>query len=376
MSEKVLLKELLFNSAKVERLAGEIQRVYSTFVREEFLRSVLGKFPELELKARITWIAACLKQYLPSDYKEALDIILRTLPAPNDPSLSDDDFGDFIYAPYAEYVAKNGCTAEYLALSLAALHAITQRFSVEDAIRTFLNAFPKETLVELLKWTQDSHYHVRRLCSEGTRPKLPWAQKIKLSASQPLVLLDSLFADRTRFVTRSVANHMNDISKIDPDLAMDTLLKWQKSGRQQEKEMDYILHHALRTLVKQGDARALNMLGFDEAPQVKFVEFSVPEQVFMNTALEFSFSMQALEDSTVLIDYILYFQNKAGQMNSKKVFKLTKLKLKKGELRVFTKRHLLREKMTTRTLYPGLHEIEIQVNGKKYGKRSFSLLAS
>lgn len=373
MAEKVLLKDILFNRAKVEQIAGEIHRVHPSFKKSEFVRDVVAKFPELELKARISWITECLKKYLPSDYKHAVGILVKALPKPNNPELSDDDFGDFIYAPYAEYVAKNGCTKEHLQFSLNALYEMTQRFSVEDAIRFFINAFPKEMLNELLKWSKDSHYHVRRLCSEGTRPKLPWSQKINIPISAPLPLLNNLFSDTTRFVTRSVANHLNDISKIDPDLVIDTLSKWRKSGKQKPQEMEYIVRHALRTLVKLGNPRAMNMLGFSHMPRVNVSKFFVPKQVKMNSVLELSFAVQSEEDTNVLIDYILYFQNKAGKLNSKKVFKLTKLALAKDRPIVVSKRHMLRQHMTTRTLYPGKHEIEIQVNGKTLAKKLFIL---
>ncbi len=373
MAEKVLLKDLLFNKAKVEQIAGETHHVHPSFQKNEFVRDTVAKFPELELKARISWIAECLKEYLPNDYKCAVGILLKALPAPNKPELSDNDFGDFIYAPYAEYVAKNGCTKENLQFSLNALYEITQCFSAEDAIRYFLNAFPKETLKELLSWTKDEHYHVRRLCSEGTRPKLPWSQKINIHVSAPLPILNNLFSDTTRYVTRSVANHLNDISKIDPDLVIDTLTKWQKSGKQKPEEMDYIVRHALRTLVKQGNPIAMHLLGFSHEPRVSVSKFIVPKQVKMNTALEFSFVIKSEEDTSVIIDYILYFQNKAGKLNSKKVFKLTKLSLTKDKTVDVSKRHMLRERMTTRTLYTGKHEVKIQVNGKPMARKSFLL---
>ena len=373
MSEKILLKNVLFNQAKVEKIAGEIYGVYSSFKESNFVFDVLQKFPELELKARISWIAACLKTYLPADYKNAVEILTKALPEPNNPELLDDDFGDFIYAPYAEYVAKNGCSKEYLPFSLNALYEITQRFSAEDAIRYFINAFPKETLKELLIWTKDSHYHVRRLCSEGLRPKLPWSQKITIPITAPLPILDNLFFDNTRFVTRSIANHMNDISKIDPNIAMETLTKWEKSGKQQAVEMNYILRHGLRTLVKQGNPQAMNMLGFHHEPCVSVFQFTVPKEVKINTALAFSFSIKSVEDTKVIIDYTIYFQNKAGKLNSKKVFKIKTLSLSKNTPVLVSKRHMLREHMTTRTLYPGQHQIEIQINGKKFGKASFIL---
>ena len=373
MEQKILLKDLLFNKVKIERIAGEIYHVHSSFKKNEFVSDVITKFPQLELKARIAWIAECLKKHLPSDYKLAVGTLIKALPKSNNPELSDDDFGDFIYAPYAEYVAKNGCTKKYLQFSLNALYEITQRFSAEDAIRFFINTFPNETLKELKIWTKDSHYHVRRLCSEGTRPKLPWSQKINIPVSVPLPILTNLYSDKTRYVTRSVANHLNDISKSNPDLVIETLSKWRKSGKQKPQEMEYIVHHSLRTLVKNGDKRAMQMLGFSPDIRVSVSKFLVPTEVKMNTVLEFSFEIQCEEDAVILIDYILYFQNKAGKLNGKKVFKLAKLSLGKDKSIQVSKRHMFREQMTTRTFYAGKHEVEIQVNGKPLARKSFLL---
>lgn len=371
MTEKILLKDILFNKPKIVQMAEEIHRTNPSFKKKEFIHDVITKFPELELKARISWIAECLKQYLPSNYRQAVGVIIRSLPAPNNPELSDNDFGDFIYAPYADYVVKNGCNKQDLSLSLNALYEITQRFSAEDAIRYFINAFPQETLAELQKWSKDSHYHVRRLCSEGTRPKLPWSQKINISATVPIVILDNLFADKTRFVTRSVANHINDISKIDPGLAIKTLSRWKKSGKQVAKEMDYIMRHALRSLIKSGNADALNLLGVSHNPNVKISDLKVPAKVKMNSALEFSFAIKSNETAQIIADYIIHFRNRSGNLNSRKVFKLKSFSLTKGESFILTKKHLLRGNMTTRKLFSGEHAIEIQINGKSFGKKLF-----
>lgn len=371
--EKVLLKDILFNETKVTKIAVELYHAYPPFKRDAFVRAVVSKFPELELKARISWITQCLKGYLPPDYPHAVSILIKALPAPNNPHLSDDDFGDFIYAPYAEYIAKNGCTKEYLYLSLNALYEITQRFSAEDAIRYFIDTFPQETLETLLFWTKDQHYHVRRLCSEGTRPKLPWSQKINIPVTAALPILDNLFFDKTRFVTRSVANHINDISKVNPDLSLEILTKWQKLGTQKREEMDYIIRHGLRTLVKQGNPKAMKMLGFDHSTQIRLSKFIVPKQIKMNTVLAFSFILKSKEDANAIVDYIIYFQNKAGKLNSRKVFKLTKISIAKNKSVLITKRQILREHMTTRTLYSGKHKIAIQINGNIITKKSFML---
>jgi 3-methyladenine DNA glycosylase AlkC len=173
----------------------------------------------------------------------------------------DGDFGDFIYAPYSEYVALHGCTRDDVDFSMAALRELTTRFSAEFALRRFINTFPGETRAILVGWTADEHYQVRRLCSEGTRPRLPWASRLATPMDYAVPLLDTFYGDSARFVTRSMANHVNDISKLDPDLAVDALQRWRSSGRQCAKEMDYVVWHATRTLIKQGNARAMELLG-------------------------------------------------------------------------------------------------------------------
>lgn len=373
MTEKVLLKDVLFNSKKVEQLADELWAAYPKFNRAEFVNTTTSAFPDLELKARIGWIAECLKMSLPRDYLKALKVILRALPAPNDPELTDGDYGDFIYAPYAEFVARYGCTKQYLATSLHALYEITQRFSVEFAIRVFLIAFPSETMKALREWVTDPNYHVRRLCSEGTRPSLPWAQNIGMDVTVPLCLLDTLFGDPTRYVTRSVANHINDISKLDANLAMDTLGRWTSTGKQTSQEMDFIIRHALRTLVKKGNPRALKLLGFQPNARIQVNHVSVPSQVAMDIPFEISCTVKTERQTTVMIDYIVYFQDARGTCTNQKVCKLTTTVLDAG-ITVIRKNHVLRSRMTTRTLYRGLHYIEIQINGKRFGKVPFDLV--
>ena len=179
-AQRIPLKDQLFTREKVELIASEIERAHPAFRADEFLTAVVARFPQLELKGRIDWIATCLEWHLPRDLRRAVGVLVRSLAAPADPNLSDGDFGDFIYAPYAEYVARHGCTAEDLDFSLAALREITTRFSAEFRIRPFLDLFPGQVLATLQVWTEDAHYHVRRLGSEGTRPRLPWALSLTL----------------------------------------------------------------------------------------------------------------------------------------------------------------------------------------------------
>jgi 3-methyladenine DNA glycosylase AlkC len=197
-SQRVPLKDQLLTGEKVELIAREIEHVHPAFRADEFVAGVIARFPELELKARIEWIATWLEGFLPRDFRRAAGILLCSL--------------------------------------------------------------PDQVLGTLLIWTEDEHYHVRRLCSEGTRPRLPWAGNLTLPYDAAIPVLDRLFSDPTRYVTRSVANHVNDISKKNPDLALDTLERWRDTGHQRPHEMGYVIRHAARTLVRTNHPRALDIV--------------------------------------------------------------------------------------------------------------------
>lgn len=368
------LKDQLFNKQKVQLIAGEITAVYPEFQTKQFIKMVVARLPELELLERLYWIRDCLQVFLPDDYRWAASILVKSLPTPNNPALSDGDFGDFIYGPYGAFVAHYGCVKKDLQFSLQTLRAMTTRFSVEFPIRSFINAFPVETMDFLLDCSSDTHYHVRRLASEGTRGKLPWAKNVTIEYQEPLSILDILYADNTRYVTRSVANHMNDISKVDSELVVKTLKRWKQAGKQNPTEMQFIIRHSLRTLEKQGHAGALKLLGYGEV----LIELSSlhleSNQVTIGDSLEFSFSITSTATVTqgLLIDYHLYFQKSNGALTPK-TFKITKMAIKAGETLSFSKQQPLRP-MTTRVLHPGKHEIELQINGKTYPKVGFELV--
>jgi len=223
--EKFSLKDHLFNEKKVKKLADEIFSVYKDFQKEKFISEALKEFKNLELKERISHLVFLLQKYLPNNFREDTEIILKALPKELDDKKVDDDFGDFIYAPYGEFISTYGLNKKDLSFSLKALKEITKRFSVEYPIRFFLNNFEKETYEFLLLCSKDKNYHIRRLASEGTRQKLPWAIKINLDYKESIKILDNLYFDNTRYVIRSVANHLHDISKIDSTLVLKTLIR-------------------------------------------------------------------------------------------------------------------------------------------------------
>jgi len=374
MNEKTLLKDELFNPIKVELIASEIEAVYSDFKVDDFLEQVIEEFPKLELKERIYHITSMLQKHLPDDYKRATNILLNSLPPPLDSNKTDGDFGDFIYAPYAEYIKVYGCNKIDLEFSLKALQEISQRFSVEFAIRDFINHFPDETLNMLKRCSLSPNYHLRRLASEGLRPKLPWAKKLTIDYNQALIYLDNLYSDPTRYVTRSVANHLNDISKINPPLVITTLKKWKKSNRQNPKEMAYIITHSLRTLIKQGNTEALELLGYKREIDIKIYDFALEtDQISIGESLIFSFIIKAKEESNLMIDYIIDFKTKTKK-ESPKVYKIKKLTLPKNKEITIKKSHPFRANMTTRKLIQGEHHISLQINGKIYYKQSFLIV--
>jgi hypothetical protein len=187
-------------------------------------------------------------------------------------------------------------------------------------------------------------------------------------------ILDKLFFDPTRFVTRSVANHINDISKADPDLAIDTLARWRHSGRQDPSEMEFLVRHGTRSLVRDGHPRAMGLLGVTSQPRLDVFNVKVPAQVALHTALDFSFDVRVHKDSDVIVDYVIRFQRKEGKLSGRKVFKLRRLSLAKGDQVTLSKRHVLRSAMTTRRIYPGMHQLEVRINGHSYAVRPFRII--
>ncbi len=367
------LKDQLFNEVKVTYLASQIESVYPSFPKELFIEETMERFPELELKQRIYHIAQMLKKSLPQDYRKAVKIILAALPPELDPTKTDNDFGDFILAPFSEFIVQNGCSKKHFKTSTEALGEITKRFSAEDAIRYFINAFSQETYEVMKQLVMSENYHQRRLASEGSRPSLPWSQKIHWSLQDIIAILDFLYTDPTRYVTRSVANNLNDISKIEADLVLKTLQRWKKSKKQSSSEMDFIIKHSLRTLLKNGNVKALAMLGYSQAKHIALKNFQCSKAVRVGEDLHFSFDLKTKEKhlGKLRLEYAIYYR-KANGKNQPKVFKI-----KEGNFQntseSFSKKQSF-QLTSTRKLYTGKHFLTLIINGKEEIKKEFSLL--
>lgn len=365
------LKDQLFNAQSIADLARE-HAVLPGFDAAGFEAQVAARLPDLGLLERLEWIADCLEAQLPQGFPDMAEALEAAMPQPLDPTRQDDDFGRFIHAVPGILAVRHGLET-HRARALDLIYAATQRFSMEFYIRPFLNRWPQDTLERLDAWSEDANYHVRRLVSEGTRPTLPWARNITLDPEVPLRFLDRLHADPTRYVTRSVANHMNDLSKIMPDAVVAHLKRWQARAEQSPREMAWITRHALRTAVKRGDRPALALLGYPSDVPVTARAALDSDRVAIGEALNFDVTLQSASDVKAMVDYRICFARPSGRA-SEKVFKLKSVALEAGQSLVLSKRHLLKGNATTFTWHPGPHRLVVQVNGVDRAEAVFEVI--
>jgi 3-methyladenine DNA glycosylase AlkC len=358
------LKEL-FNEESVGALSAAIHREYPALEVEAFVTDVFDDGWEArELKQRMRHITTVLGHSLPTDYRAALDVLRRAMPA-----LDGYGFVKMVFPDYVEVFGLDDWEA-----SMLALEAFTQEASAEFAIRPFIVRYQDRTMAQMLAWSEHEHPEVRRLASEGCRPRLPWGialPDLKADPTPILPILEKLKQDESESVRRSVANNLNDISKDNPEMVIETLRHWQLKG---SKEIQWITNHALRTLIKAGDANALELLGYARDPAIMVSNVRVePKSVPIGGKLALSFDVESLSDQPqkLMIDYVVYYVKASGKL-SPKVWKLAKRTLGPREVLQVRKTHSF-AKVTTRRYYPGEHAIEPQINGKQYGQASFTV---
>jgi len=355
----------LFNEQSVAALADAIHREHPPFNEETFATRVFDEgWTARELKERMRHITTVLHGLLPPDYRATLDILRRALP-----SFAESGFVKIVFPDYVEVYGMNDWEA-----SIPALETFTREISAEFAIRPFIVQYPDRTMAQMLEWTQHENPDVRRLASEGCRPRLPWGialPALKADPSPILPILERLKHDASESVRRSVANNLNDISKDNPEIVLDVLQRWKAQGTD---EIRWITNHALRTLLKKGHSGALELLGYSSNPEIAVRHLAVePEAIRIGDKVTLSFDIESLSDQPqdLMIDYVVYHVKANGQL-SPKVFKLTKKTLQPGQVLHVTKRHSFAP-VTTRKYYPGEHALEPQVNGKLFGRVEFTL---
>lgn len=366
------LKDQLFNADSLGDLADEFASGVSGFDRNAFHAAALSGIAERSLMECLDWFADCLEPHLAPDFPTMAEQLEAAMPKRLDPTLRDDDFGRFIHAVPGVLAVRHGLE-DHRNRALDLLYEATQRFSMEFYIRAFINRWPEETLARLAIWAGDDNYHVRRLVSEGMRPKLPWARKVDLTLDQTLPLLDRLQADKTRFVTRSVANHLNDVAKSDPDAVLARLATWDAEATQDTKEREWMRRHALRTMIKDGHPGAMEMLGYRGDAEVSVSIHVATPKVPLGDALEFAVTLEGAQATLVVVDYRMRFMRPGGR-SGEKVFKLKVAEVKPGKPLVLKKVHKLKANATTFELHPGAHGLVVQVNGIDRAEASFDIV--
>lgn len=367
--------KVFFSAALVRRLAADIARVEPSFKTSAFVRQATTGLDQLELLDRGKHLARALRDHLPEDYPSAIDVLLRSLgPEHGSDELVGAGMAPFYYLPHTLFVAEHGL--EHFELSLRAQLELTKRFTAESSIRAYIAKDPERTFAQLAMWATDENAHVRRLVSEGTRLRLPWASRVAWLDANPkrvLALLELLKADPSSLVRRSVANNLNDLSKHDPALVIETCRAWSKGA---SPETMALIRHALRSLVKKGHRGALGVLGAGTRPKVKVGAARLsPKAIRIGGQLHFSFELASTADRAqeLVVDYAVHFV-KANGAPKPKVFKLKRITLPAKSSATFEAK-ISFAPMTTRKHYPGRHRIEVLANGEAFPLGEFQVRA-
>jgi len=363
-----------FSPELVRRLAKDIARVAPNFPTRAFSKDACSGLEELELTHRAKHIAAALGAHLPRAYPDAIDVLLRSLgPEHESVELVGGGMAPFYYLPHVFFVAERGL--DHFELSMRAQYELTKRFTAEFSIRPYIAKDPERTLSVLGEWASDPNPHVRRLVSEGTRLRLPWATRVAWLDRNParvLELLELLKDDPTTLVRRSVANNLNDLGKIHPELLSETCGLWLDDASQERRAL---VEHALRSAIKRGDPAALRLLGFGKKPSVvvEAVRFQ-PQAVPIGAAVTMSLTLRSTKATSqdLLVDLAVHFVKAKGE-GSAKVFKLKRIELP-GHGRVELTKKVSLAVHTTRKPRAGRHVVDVLVNGEALRAGAFDVV--
>jgi len=347
------------------------QDLNNSFCVDWFTNSIFDNdWESKKLKERMCHIAITIKKFLPYDYTKCITILKEVFANINKRELY---LQNMIFA---NFVALYGLDKKHYYISVDALAYFTINSSSEFAIREFILKYPNQTLKQMKIWAKSTNEHIRRLASEGSRIRLPWGVVLKDFEQNPqdiLDILEILKADKSKYVAKSVANNLNDISKTNPDMVLQIAKKWQNG---KNKNTNWIIKHALRSLLKQGNKQALQMLGFVYCDDIKISNFYTTSKVKANSAnsnLDFSFLISQ-KDSKPLgklrIEYCLYFK-RANNKTNKKIFFISQNTYKQTTLAIHKKYSF--KSISTRVYYKGLHKISIVINGKELVNKDFLL---
>ncbi|MCP1109737.1 DNA alkylation repair protein [Ohessyouella blattaphilus] len=364
-----LMKDRYYNSNTIQELALRVKAVCPAFPADDFAHDIMDEtWVALELKARMRRITVNLGKHLPPDYEQALGILDKVIA---DYPVGIVDSGLLYFPDFVEVYGQDECHWD---LSMAALERYTSYSTAEFAVRPFIINQEEKMMAQMADWAGHNNEHVRRLASEGCRPALPWGQALnsfKKDPSPVLRILETLKADPSLYVRKSVANNLNDISKTHSDLIAELAKDW--FGK--SKHTDWIVKHGCRTLLKKGNRDVLSIFGFADADCVRVDDFTLgAKSVCIGEDITFSFKIEAKRETKVRLEYGIDYV-KANGTRSRKIFKISEPSLKNNDKKHYTKTHSFAD-VSSRKHYPGTHSLMLIVNGAEQGTLDFEVFTS
>lgn len=349
----------LYTKAYIQNLANIIKQNYKSFDEQAFINAIFDStWQTLELKQRMRHIALQLHAFIPLSYKKQLEILKTT----------SQDFTGLEAMIFQDFVEVFGL--DEVEESLNALEVFTIDSSSEFAIRAFILKYETQTMKQMKLWTQSSNEHLRRLACEGCRPRLPWAvalPRFKQDPTMVLEIIELLKNDKSKYVQKSVANNLNDISKDNPHF----VIEFVKNNLGVSKELDWICKHGARTLLKKGNKEILSLFCFEQAYHINITNFRYDKKVKVDEHLTFSFDIYSDETiGNARVEYAIYYL-KANNIHTKKVFMISQNEIKSLSKKFVKKQSF--KNMTTRKHYLGKHFIAILINGEEILKEEFEL---
>lgn len=351
-----------FSKAFIQELGNKLKSKSTAFDTDSFTTSIINNdWEERELKDRMRFITININAHINYSYPKQIELLSEIVA----------DYGGLKGMVFPDFIQVYGL--DDLATSLQAMELFTQYSTAEFAIRPFIEKYPTEAMQQMVAWSAHENQHLRRLASEGCRPRLPWAPKLSDFITDPtptLTILEQLKNDDSLYVRKSVANHINDISKDHPELVLDLTNKWYGKTT----HTNWIVKHALRTLLKKGDKKALAIFGLDDSKNIDTNNLTLSKNTInIGEFIHFEFDVanNSNQNRNIRLEYKVAFV-KANRSISDKIFQLSEFSLKANTQKHFKRKQWFKE-LSTRKHYPGTHKITLVINGDERGEITLEL---
>ncbi|WP_442859327.1 DNA alkylation repair protein [Bacillus sp. ms-22] len=353
----------VYHESFIQKLAETLAQESAVFDAGHFQQLVFQEdWQELELKGRMRRVTESMHACLPEEYEQAIKVLRQAAP----------HFTGLSALVFPDYVETYGL--DHWDISIKALEFFTPFSTAEFAVRPFLILDQERMLAQMLVWSKDQNEHIRRLASEGCRPRLPWGLSVpslKKDPSVTLPILENLKSDSAKYVQKSVANHLNDISAIQPDLMKQTVKRWYGDN----PHTNWIVKHASRTLLKKGDPDILAMFSYGDDPSIQVMDLKVTQDpIRIGEKMTFQFTLQADKPLKLRVEYAIDYVKARGTRNQK-VFKITEFETGSAIHKEFVRSQSF-QYMTTRKHYEGTHTLTIIINGIPKASIDFEVAAA